>query len=210
MEFCQDDTMFACGSYDGTVGLYSPANGHLLDFTAAHSAGVTWLKFSRDGYRMYTGARKENLLKCWDIRNLTQPVSCMMRHVSTNQRIYFDIIHDGPGQFDLAVVSGSTDGNVSFYNIAEVIQKINEAEFYDWKIQDLEPKYQFKAHNDCVNGCSFHPFLPLLLTASGQRNYPDLCEDDDCGILTHKTKSGENKVKMWYLTNTRPPLVESN
>ena len=91
VEFCPDDSMFACGCYDGTIGIYSLINGHLLDLTAAHSTGITCIKFSKDGYHIYTGVRNAESIKCWDISNIQTPIFTINRTVTTNQRIYFDL-----------------------------------------------------------------------------------------------------------------------
>ena len=192
--------MFACGSYDGSVGIYSPVNGHLLDFTAAHKTGVTFLKFSKDGFRLYTGARKGNLIKCWDIRNVNLPIGTMSRQVTTNQQIYFDLIYDQTVDAEWSAVSGSTDGFVKFWGMKGTIQKANELDSYQWQTDHLDPSYSFKAHDDCVNGCGIHPFLPLLATTSGQRHFPEVCDsEDDSDILIRKSNKGINNVKLWQV-----------
>ena len=199
IDFCPDNSMFACGCYDGTIGIYSSANGHLLDFASAHQSGITCIKFSRDGNRLYTGVRNANLIKCWDIRNIRKPVFSMKRFVATNQRIYFDMIYDVKNEVELSLISGCTDGEVSFWRTKDIVDKTNETT--DWTTTELEQEYTFQAHSDCTNGCSFHPYLPLLVTSSGQRWFPDVCESDEenSDVLVRQSNSGENKTKVWYL-----------
>ena len=201
VEFTSDDSMFACGSYDGTVGIYSSANGQLLDFTAAHSSGITHLKFSRDGYRLYTGIRNGNSIKCWDMRNVKTALFDVKRTVATNQRIYFDILYDSSTQNELSLISGSSNGFVSLWDIRKVAQS-NEF-FESSNNMNVNAPQTVKAHEDCVNGCCIHPFLPILATTSGQRLYPDLCDSDeeDDGSLLKVVDSGENKVKLWHFYN---------
>ncbi|XP_078487997.1 telomerase Cajal body protein 1 [Ciona intestinalis] len=187
VEFGPDGRVFACGCYDGTVGLYSPMNGNLLEQFQAHKHGVTKIRFATDGIKLYSGARNEDLLKCWDIRYLTQPVFEVTRTISTNQRVYFDLVQQ-QGHSEELLVSGGTDGVVRFWDVTESPPK---------------PCHTFTAHNDCANGCSVHPYLPLLLTSSGQRKYPEPLESDDESeeLLSMQGIAEENNVKIWLLSN---------
>ncbi|CAG0897540.1 unnamed protein product [Cyprideis torosa] len=48
-------------------------------------------------------------------------------------------------------------------------------------VESLPASHSLQLHEDCVNGVSFHPSLPLLLTASGQRHWlmdHPLCSED--------------------------------
>ncbi len=47
--------------------------------------------FTPDGNYLFTGARKENDILCWDIRNTSRVVMRLSRLVDTNQHIRFDI-----------------------------------------------------------------------------------------------------------------------
>lgn len=46
-------------------------------------------------------------------------------------------------------------------------------------LRDGQPVDRYHVAADTVNGCNFHPLLPLLATASGQRRYPLQPEDSD-------------------------------
>lgn len=50
------------------------------------------VKFSADGNFLYTGARKDPAILCWDIRYTSDVVYTLQRDTSdTNQRVQFDI-----------------------------------------------------------------------------------------------------------------------
>lgn len=116
--------------------------------------GVTHLKFSKDGNRLFSGARKDSDIICWDVRNLGEILQVYKRDVKTNQRIYFDL-------YSQYLCSGNNDGTVSIWNADE----------FDLTAESEPALVNFKAHNDCVNGVSFNPVYPLLATASGQRKF---------------------------------------
>ena len=50
------------------------------------------VKFSADGNFLYTGARKDPEIMCWDVRYTSEVVYTLQRDTAdTNQRIQFDI-----------------------------------------------------------------------------------------------------------------------
>lgn len=86
---------------------------HLCKLTG-HKGGITHLAFSLDGIRLYSGARKDNELICWDLRVPGRPLFCLQRHSNTNQKIYLDISRCGTW-----LVSGGTDGKVQVWNVSQ-------------------------------------------------------------------------------------------
>lgn len=75
------------------------------------------MKFTPDGLKLVSGARKDHRLLVWDIRYYRRPLNILNRAVDTNQRIYFDISPCGK-----YLVTGGTDG----------IVKIWDANVNDW------------------------------------------------------------------------------
>lgn len=65
--------------------------------------GLTHLKFSNDGLRLFSGGRMDSEIICWDIRNPGVVLSTYKRVVKTNQRIYFDMSLD-----DKYLISGNS------------------------------------------------------------------------------------------------------
>jgi len=197
-EFCPDESMFACGSYDGTLGIYDAMNGKVITCVQASRLGLTQLKFSPDGNRIYCGSRKEGALDCWDMRYLTEPLLSVSRSVDTNQRIYFDFFTDENKQQEIMLCSGSTDGMMHFWSLNEraMSPSDNDHGAADTMLR-VRDSFSHKAHSDCMNGCSAHPTRPLLLSTSGQRKFPSFYESDDEDV--EEVVPEENKVKLWYI-----------
>ncbi|KAL0970222.1 hypothetical protein UPYG_G00238940 [Umbra pygmaea] len=159
MAFSPCQSVYACGSYSRTAGLYSSQDGSLLALLPPrHNGGVTHLFFSPDGNYLYTGGRKDPEVLCWDLRDPGKVLFSMKRNVATNQRIYFDL--DPSGRY---LLSGDTGGLVSVWDTLTAPPDGNE--------DLLQPHLQFQAHRDCTNGISVHPFMPLLVSSSGQRQF---------------------------------------
>ncbi|CAF0876145.1 unnamed protein product [Adineta ricciae] len=155
--------MYAAGSYAKTIGIYGDMNGELIAVLHGHTGGITHIQFSADGNRLYSGARKDGMILCWDMRNLGETLVTFQREVNTNQRIYFDV-----DPSSMTLVTGNSNGRI-----------------LGWDINDSStPVLDFLAHNDCTNGISIHPKRPLFATSSGQRRFAGdirvtVSEDED-------------------------------
>lgn len=188
-EFSPDDSTIACGSYDGTTALYSSKNGNMITKLSC-GRGVTQVRYTKDGNRLYAGLRKSDELLCWDVRYLRGNLFKVDRKVDTNQRIYFDLTsrtfqNKEELLNDNILLSGGTDGQVTFWNT-----EVDTIE--PWKF------HHFKPHKDCVNGVNVHPELPILATCSGQRhcvNFSDSEEDSDETFIPVE----DNSIKFWHL-----------
>ncbi|XP_029437054.1 telomerase Cajal body protein 1 [Rhinatrema bivittatum] len=188
--FSPDMDVYACGSYAKTVGLYSRDEGAVLSVLQGHQGGVTHLLFSPDGTCLFTGGRKDPEILCWDLRQPGKVLFSMLRSVATNQRMYFDA--EMSGRY---LVSGDTEGLVSIWDTSLASSEGQEAV--------LKPVLRFRAQQDCVNGISLHPTIPLLATASGQRKFPEppdsAEEDDGDGVLMSRRHiRSENSVLLWW------------
>lgn len=158
-----DGRLLAVGSYSKSVAVYSVEDGSCICLLSGHSGGVTQVSFSLDGTFLATGARKDNVIFCWDVRNPTKPVHEMTRVVSTNQRIAFCFSPSGRN-----LITGSTDGSVLVFSLP------------DGKLV----KSIVGLHGDAVNGVDIHPVLPLVVTTTGKRSMqtfsePDISDSDD-------------------------------
>ncbi|XP_019871413.1 telomerase Cajal body protein 1 homolog isoform X1 [Aethina tumida] len=166
----------AIGTWKNTIELVSQSDGtfrHLCKLTG-HKGGITTMTFSLDGFRLYSGARKDKELICWDLRVPGRPLFTLQREVSTNQKITIDLSMDGKW-----LVSGGTDGKVQVWNVSEVTYP--------------SIHMQMSLHSDSCNGVSLHPYRPILATASGQHHALD---------PLHHTRTAmiyENALCMWWV-----------
>jgi telomerase Cajal body protein 1 len=189
--------VYAAGTYSKYIGIYIENNNEVLCIMECHSGGITHLMFSKDGNRLYSGARKDEIINCWDMRNPGKILNTFKRDVSTNQRIYFDLFEDSK-----YLVSGSNDGTVNIWNT-------------DDTNVDNGGELSFKAHNDCVNGVSFHPNRQLLATTCGQRKFKNEFltsdSDSDCENISNVNEEiskkttklqmiYENSLKIWKIS----------
>nr|CAG4649362.1 EOG090X06W9 [Scapholeberis mucronata] len=189
-------SVYAAASYLKTIGLYSEPDGTALCVLEGHRGGVTHLKFSPDGLVLYSGGRKDPEILCWDLRNPGQVLYTINRTVETNQRIYFDL--DPSGRY---LISGDTNGNVTMWDTQTGVETDGESprllEMCRWKLND-----------DCTNGVSFHPWLPVVATSSGQRHLTcrSVFNDDDDSSESEtesfKSPSRENSIKLWWAGQT--------
>uniref|UniRef100_V5HBS7 WD repeat-containing protein 79 n=2 Tax=Ixodes ricinus TaxID=34613 RepID=V5HBS7_IXORI len=181
--------IYAAGSYCKTVAMYSESDGQLQFMLSGHQGGVTHLRFSPDGTRLYSGGRKDFEILCWDLRNLGKVLFCMKRTVTTHQRMYFDLSRCGN-----YLLSGNTNGIVTAWDL-----KVQPIELDDCEPL-MRPGLFFKAHDDCVNGISLHPTLPVYATTSGQRKFPELSGDDSSSIFEVDTLAqADNSLRLWWL-----------
>ncbi|KAI3429583.1 hypothetical protein D9Q98_005669 [Chlorella vulgaris] len=161
--------MLAAGSYSGAGLLLDTRSREALCLLeGGHGGGLTHLCFSADGNFLYTGARKDPSILCWDVRYGSGVIYSIPRQSGgTNQRMYFDVEPCGRH-----LATGGEDGVVRVFDLC-----------------DGSPAGQFAAAADTVNGVSFHPFLPLLATASGQRRYYLAASDSGSDSLESDTDS---------------------
>ncbi|XP_038135044.1 telomerase Cajal body protein 1 [Cyprinodon tularosa] len=190
---CQ--SVYACGSYSRCAGLYSCQDGTLLALLPTrHNGGLTHLLFSPDGNYLFTGGRKDPEILCWDLRDTGKVLFSLKRNVTTNQRIYFDL--DQSGTY---LLSGDTEGVVSVWDTHTARPDGTE--------ELLQPQIRFKAHWDCTNGISLHPFMPILATSSGQRQFPwpadsegDSASDTEGGggVELQQEIRQDNALTLWW------------
>lgn len=199
MAFSPCQSLYACGSYSRSVAIYSCQDGELLAILPTrHQGGITHLLFSTDGHHLYTGGRKDQEILCWDLRDPGRVLFSVHRSVNTNQRIYFDL--DRTGRY---LLSGDTDGMVSVWDTLTAPP--------DGQEDVLQPLLQFPAHRDCANGMSVHPFMPLLVTSSGQRHFQwpghsggdsdsDSDPDEDSAMMSADNTSlpQDNALTIWW------------
>ncbi|KAF7280766.1 hypothetical protein GWI33_005545 [Rhynchophorus ferrugineus] len=106
----------AIGTVKNTIELVSQSDGtfrHLCKLQG-HKGGISSMAFSLDGFRLYSGARKDKELICWDLRVPGRPMFVLPRECNTNQKISIDLSSDNKW-----LVSGGADGKVQVWNVSE-------------------------------------------------------------------------------------------
>ncbi|XP_053824547.1 telomerase Cajal body protein 1 [Vidua chalybeata] len=187
LAFSPSQSLFACGSYGRSLGLYPVEGGGAVAFWPRLPAAPTHLRFSPCGTHLYAGGRKDSHILCWDLRVPERPLLALPRRVATNQRVTFDL--DPSGRF---LVSGDTDGFVTVWDTLAPPGPGDPPE--------LPPLLRFRALRDCVNGTSLHPGLPLLATASGQRLFPAPWDSDGDSEGTEEgpAPGGDIRLQLWW------------
>jgi len=166
--------LVAAGSYSGSAALFDPLTGEIAFVLEGHTGGITQVKFGADGNYLYTGARRDGAVRCWDVRYTSDVVYTLERQSKgTNQRIGFSIEPCGRH-----LASGGEDGWIGV-----------------WDLRDGSKVAGFEGAKDVVvNGVEFHPGGGLLLSASGERRY-DVEADD--GSDDDAMEGEVNAVKIW-------------
>ncbi|KAJ8720316.1 hypothetical protein PYW07_012359 [Mythimna separata] len=166
--FDTSGNLLAVGSWNTSISLYSvheSSNYKSIGKMHGHGGGVTQVKFTPDGLRLVSGARRDHRLLVWDIRYYRRPLNILSRVVDTNQRVYFDISPCGK-----YLVTGGTDGVLRVWDEDQVPWKSSLDTSQD---QGDNATYKFPLHKDCCNSVSIHPLRPILATGSGQFHIPD-------------------------------------
>ncbi|CAH9133702.1 unnamed protein product [Cuscuta epithymum] len=177
--------LLATGSYSQSTALYREDNMELLYVLHGQEGGVTQVQFSKDGNYLYTGGRKDPYILCWDLRNTVEIVYKLYRSSeTTNQRIYFDVEPHGHH-----LGTGGQDGSVHIYDL----------QTGNWVSS-------FHAASDTINGFSYHPFLPMAATSSGNRRFLDFDDSSEDLVLTEN----ENCVSVWSFYSSTESTASSN
>jgi WD40 repeat protein len=78
-------SVYALGSFSRSVGVYLEPRGDLLCLLTGQRGGITQLQFSPDGNFLLAGARKDNEILVWDMRNPGKVQSRVSLPVSLNE-----------------------------------------------------------------------------------------------------------------------------
>ncbi|CEG36745.1 Guanine nucleotide-binding protein [Plasmopara halstedii] len=173
--------IYAAGSYAGTTCVYTEDKGEELLTLRDHGGrGITQVKFSPCGRFLFTAARQDAQIHCWDIRASNEILHTFNRVADTNLRIEFDL-HCG-GKY---LATGSRSGCVMLYDVMTGAL-LNE----NIRLPD------------CANGVSFFPdpTRAMLAVSSGQRHY-DLPEDMQDEDESWNKKVAANVVQVYDFQN---------
>ncbi|XP_065356625.1 telomerase Cajal body protein 1 homolog [Calliphora vicina] len=177
----ENDNCVTAGTWSGYINHYdlrAPKLGPLFTL-GGHSGGITWLKYSPtqdQNWYLFSGARRDDKILQWDMRNYTEPVQIFERKVQTNQRIYFDLT-----PLHTWIATGDTEGLLRIYNLG-----------------DTEQQYELPLHQDCCNGISFHPSLPIITSTSGQYHFVDETASEADATPEQIVNYENSLLFLWY------------
>jgi WD40 repeat protein/serine/threonine protein kinase len=110
-QYLPDGRLVTC-SYDGTIRLWDPTTGNMLQRLGAHAGPVTALSVAPDGKHLLTGGRDE-IVRYWDLDDLDQP-----RKLTTDEgkNWAWDAAISPDGK---SAASVGFDGKVRLWDLAE-------------------------------------------------------------------------------------------
>lgn len=152
------------GTFSGDIALFDLTT-FSQQISIKTSYGVTQVKPSPCGYKLYAAGRKSNQIEAFDLRMPETALWTIQRESKTNQRIVFDL--DCTGSL---LMSGSGDGSLKMWNLslqdAPMAVSIAGLDSYE---------------HDGINCTQFHPFYPnyYAITTGQRRIAPDSCYDSD-------------------------------
>lgn len=150
------------------------------------------MRFSPDGRFLFTAARRDPRIHCWDIRATNEILYTFQRAADSNQRIEFDL--HCAGRY---LATGSQSGKVLLFDLVT-------GDLVDDSIQ----------LPDAANGVSFFPdpSTARLAVTSGQRHYDlpsDMMDDDDEPQVKSKNALQVYEFKNGTFDPTDPVELDS-
>lgn len=190
-----DPHLAAAGATRGGILLLDARAIAPVAIFGGHTGGVTQVAFGpgSGGGTLFSAARRDSSLHCWDTRALAGPLFTMHRDsASTNQRLAFGF--DPPGD---TLVTGGTGGVVSAFAVKTTSRSPAGARVAHWSAAGGAA---------AVAGVAPHPWAPLVATGSGERVFGGWSESEEEGREArrddHSTSLPPVCVAVW-----RPPYT---
>lgn len=131
----------------------------LLSWPSPHNGqGLTTLRLSYDGRLLFSGARKNDYVHCWDLRKGSL-LSSFWRDASSNQRLGIDL--DPAGRY---LATGSREGG----------KEGGEGRKSGALVYDLSTGQEVGGLGpveDTASDASFHPYAGLVAVGMGERHF---------------------------------------
>jgi WD40 repeat protein/uncharacterized caspase-like protein len=90
LEFSADSATLVTGSYDGTIKLWSVANGRELKILKGHADAVTSLAFSTDG-KLLASVSQDSIIKLWELTTGQELISV----IAADEQDWLAVTPDG-------------------------------------------------------------------------------------------------------------------
>ncbi len=171
LDFARDGSgLFAAGSFSGATGLYVENDHRLVALLGGHDGGITQVTFSADGLHLFTAARCDSSIHCWDIRKSVSVLHSFARAAPTNQRIGFDLSRCGR-----KLAAASQDGHVYIYSLEAPASSPEVMRF-----------------NEAPNAALWHPTLPQMAVVLGERRF-----EEAPGSEVVESCVSEGAIQVW-------------
>lgn len=157
--------IYVAGSFAGSMALYDyrMKGDALLSWPSPHNGqGITTLRLSYDGRLLFSGARKNDYVHCWDLRKGSL-LSSFWRDASSNQRLGIDL--DPAGRY---MATGCRKGGEEGKRGALVYDLSTGQEVGGLGLME-----------DTVSDVSFHPYAGLVAAGMGERHFDVEHEDNE-------------------------------
>ncbi len=90
-EFNNNTQFYLCGTYSKKIFLVDNKTNTPFDCLVYHENGINNMKFTKNQLNFFSGARKDNYVNYWDLRNLRVPIASFYRDGDTNQKLDFEL-----------------------------------------------------------------------------------------------------------------------
>ena len=160
----------------------------LLSWPSPHNGqGLTALRLSYDGRLLFSGARKNDYVHCWDLRKGSL-LSSFWRDASSNQRLGIDL--DPAGRY---LATGTREGGKEGKNGALVYDLSTGQE-----VGGLGPV------EDTTSDVSFHPYAGLVAVGMGERHFDEMNEEEEGGeeeamVVEKETARRQSGVRLFQV-----------
>ena len=190
----EDKTVISCFDFNYKLNFYLcgtySKNIYLLDHKAnkpieiinnnSHTGGINCLKFlNRESNNIYflSGARKDDKILLWDIRNTTVPVLEYYRKNQTNQKLKFEIDSD-----DKYLFVPNCDGTALVYSL-----NANETKVISY--------FYASESADVLSSIDYHSDMKLMMTTTGTRQFNIDMTNQEQTIGNDKLEAGIEDYK---------------
>lgn len=179
--FCPDYSgAYAVGTFSNHITVYveNAGSSPALELDSL-PFGVTCLRWSPDGVKLWAGGRNDDDIICFDLRNTRSEIGRISRLCRSQQRYSFAL-----DPWGARLWTGSQSGELVCFD-TDTFQPM-------WRCDQAEA--------DATHSVAIHPFSSLLAVASGQR----LFVDEDSPMAP--AQPPVSQVSLWKMAYNRLQL----
>ena len=110
IRYVDDDNMLLSASGDGSCILWDIETEKSVQIFSDHTGEVMWIDINKDNHNLFVSCSMDSSVKIWDFRTNQKPIGMFDGHTAD-----VNCVKWFPGGY--AFVSGSDDGDLSFFDI---------------------------------------------------------------------------------------------